>query len=174
MRAALFPVLAEGPQLNTEQLPATNLWYRFFRGGVALSALERFLLWSLARHIPADMATALREEWRGLNLIQRSPEWQELRFYPLVRGRVDRTRLPLLPVRDGEVKLLSLALRPTPELQLIHVNFWAVGRQFFNLNASESLEAWRDRAGMTIEAVEHSYRSNLVRFGASQSRKGAE
>jgi hypothetical protein len=104
--------------LNTEDLPATRLWCRIARGGVSLTAFESFLLRTLAEHVPPDMATALRQEWRGINLIQRSPDWQELNFYCITNGRVDRSHLPKLPIRDGEVKLLSLALRPTRETAL--------------------------------------------------------
>jgi hypothetical protein len=89
---------------------------------VSLSAFERFLLRALAEHAPPGMATALRQQWRGLNLIQRSPDWQELNFYRIVRGRVDRHRLPKLPIRDGEVKLFSLALRHGDEPERLHVN----------------------------------------------------
>jgi hypothetical protein len=111
------------------------------------------------------MAAVIRQQWRGLNLIQRDPEWQELRFYRLVRGRMDRSGLPKLPVRDGEVKLLSLALRPPGVQDVLHVNFWAIDRRFFNLNASRSLQEFRANTDMAVESVEHSYRSNLVRTG---------
>lgn len=86
--------------MNAEHLPTTSLWSHIARGGVSLSAFERFLLRTLGQHVPADMAGALQQQWRGLNLIQRSPDWQELNFYRIVWGRVDRHRLPKLPIRD--------------------------------------------------------------------------
>lgn len=146
-------------------LPTTSLWMRLVRGGVPVTPFDGFLLGSLLHNVPAEMATIIRQQWRGLNLAQRDPEWQELRFYRVVSGRVDRGDLPRLPVRDGEVKLLSLALRPTDATELLHVNFWAIDRCFFNLNANRSLRPFRDRSEMPIESVEHSYRSNLVRSG---------
>lgn len=152
--------------MTAKDLPACNLWMRVLRGGVSLTPFDEFLLESLVRHVPGDMATAIRRQWRGLNLIQRDPEWLELRFYRLVGGRVDRSELPRLPVRDGEVKLLSIALRPPGLADLLHVNFWAVDRRFFNLNANRSLRPFRDHAEMPVETVEHCYRSNLVRSGA--------
>jgi hypothetical protein len=152
--------------MTAEDLPTSSLWMRLLRGGVSLTPFDKFLLGSLVRHVPGEMATAIRHQWRGLNLIQRDPEWQELRFYRLVGGRVDRSELPKLPVRDGEVKLLSMALRPTGVADLLHVNFWAVDRRFFNLNANRSLRPFRGGTEMPVEAVEHSYRSNLVRSGA--------
>ena len=152
--------------MTAQDLPTSNLWMRLLRGGVSLTPFDVFLLGSLVRHVPGEMATAIRQQWRGLNLIQRDPEWLELRFYRLVRGRVDRSELPRLPVRDGEVKLLSIALRPTGVADLLHVNFWAVDRRFFNLNANRSLRPFRNHTEMPIETVEHSYRSNLVRSDA--------
>lgn len=152
--------------MTAEDLPSTSLWMRLLRGGVSLTPFEGFLLGSLVQHVSGEMAGVIRQQWRGLNLIQRDPEWQELRFYRLVRGRVDRSELPQLPVRDGEVKLLSLALRPAGAADLLHVNFWAVDRRFFNLNANRSLRPFRDHTEMPVEAVEHCYRSNLVGGGA--------
>lgn len=139
---------------------------RLLRGGVSLTPFDEFLLGNLVRYVPGEMATAIRQQWCALNLIQRYPEWLELRFYRLVRGRVDRSELPPLPVRDGEVKLLSIAFRPTGAADLLHVNFWAVDRRFFNLNANRSLRPFRSHTEMPVERVEHSYRSNLVRSDA--------
>jgi hypothetical protein len=152
--------------VTSEDLPSTSLWTRLLRGGVSLTPLDRFLLRRLEQHVPAEMATALRHQWRALKLIQRSPDWQELRFYRLVTDQVHGAERSKLPVRDGEVKLLSVALRPTGEAEVLHVNFWAVDGWFFNLNASRSLRQFRDLSDVVVEAVEHSYRSNLVRRGA--------
>ena len=152
--------------MTSRDLPTTSLWMRLLRGGVSLTPFDEFLLRSLVRHVPSEIASTIRHQWRGLNLIQRDPEWLELRFYRLVRGRVDRSELPRLPVRDGEVKLLSIALCPPEEVDRLHVNFWAVDRQFFNLNANRSIRAFRDHSDMAVETVEHCYRSNLVRSGA--------
>jgi hypothetical protein len=149
--------------LTSEDIPTTSLWLRLLRGGVSLTPFDHFLLGTLVQHVPGEMANTIRQQWRGLNLIQRDPEWQELRFYRIVRGRVDPSALPRLPVRGGEVKLLSLALRPPATPDLLHVNFWAVDRRFFNLNANCSLRPFRDRTEMQIDAVEHCYRSNLMR-----------
>ena len=152
--------------MTVEDLPTSSLWMRLLRGGVALTPFDRFLLKSLVQHVTGDMATALRHQVRGFNLIQRDPQWEELRFYRVVRGRVDRSELPSLPVRDGEVRLLSMALRPAGATDPLHVNFWAVDRRFFNLKADRSLRPFRGHTEMPVEAVEHSYRSNLMRSGA--------
>jgi hypothetical protein len=152
--------------MTSEDLPTTGLWTRLLRGGVSLTPFDRFLLKVLEQHVPSEMVTPLRRQWRGLNLIQRSPDWQELRFYRLVAGRVDRADLPKLSVRDGEVKLLSVTLRPVGAADIVSVNFWALDGWFFNLNADRPLRPFRKLSEATVEAVEHSYRSNLVRRGA--------
>jgi hypothetical protein len=59
--------------VDTTDLPTTSFWLRLARGGVCLTAFERFLLRRLEEHVPAELATTLRQQWRGLNLIQRSP-----------------------------------------------------------------------------------------------------
>ncbi len=152
--------------MSPENLPTTGVWTRLLRGGVVLSPFERFLLTILEQHVPAEMVTPLRGQWRGLNLIQRSPDWRELRFYRLVRGRVDRTALPKLSVRDGEVKLLSVALSPAGATKIVNINFWAVNGWFFSLNSDRPWKPFQELSDAAISAVEHSYRSNLVRRGA--------
>ncbi len=152
--------------MTAEDLPSTSFWMQLLRGGVSLAPFERFLLGGSVQHVPAEMAATIRQQWRGFNLIQRAPDWQELRFYRLVAGRVDRSKLPKLPVRDGEVRLLSMALRPNDAGEVLNVNIWAVDGWFFSLNADRALRRFRDRNEMSVAAVEHSYRSNLVRRGA--------
>lgn len=64
--------------------------------------------------------------------------------------------MPKLPIRDGEVKLLSLGLRPESAADLLQVNFWAIDSWFFNLNADRSLEPFRECNHMAVQEVEHS------------------
>lgn len=151
--------------MTSADFPTTSFWTRMLRGGVSLTVFDRFLLQTLEQHVPPEMVTALRHQWRGLNLIQRGPDWQELRFYRLVAGRIDRAELPKLPVRDGEVKLLGATLRPAGDTDIVHVNFWAVDGWFFSLNADRPLRPYRHLGETAVDAVEHSYRSNLVRRG---------
>jgi hypothetical protein len=152
--------------MNPNALPNTTFWARFLRGGVSLAPFERFLLTTLEQHVPEEMAIALRHQWRELNLIQRSPDWQELRFYPLVAGRVNPAHLPKLPVRDGEVKLLGVTARRPGTEDVVNVNCWAVDGRFFSLNADRPLRPFRELDAPVVEVVEHSYRSNLMRRGA--------
>jgi hypothetical protein len=152
--------------MTLENLPTTGFCTRLLRGGVVLSPFERFLLTIMEEHVPAEMIEALRGQWRGLNLIQRSPDWRELRFYRLIWGRVDRRALPKLSVRDGEVKLLSVALSPAGATKIVNINFWAVNGWFFSLNADRPWRPFQELSGAAIASVEHSYRSNLVRRGA--------
>jgi hypothetical protein len=81
--------------VDTTDLPTTSFWLRLARGGVSLTAFERFLLRRLAEHVPAELATSLRQQWRGLNLIQRSPDWAELAALTVAHCR---------PFRSGMVR----------------------------------------------------------------------
>ncbi|HEX6434043.1 MAG TPA: hypothetical protein VFZ87_07360 [Gemmatimonadales bacterium] len=64
------------------------------------------------------------------------------------------------------MKLLSVALRPKGDAGVVNVNFWAVNGWFFSLNADRPLLPVRELSDTRVEAVEHSYRSNLLRRGA--------
>ena len=149
--------------MTSEDLPTTGFWTRLLRGGVVLTPFERFLLRILEEQVPGEMAPVLRRQWRGLNLIQRSPDWQELRFYRLAARRVHRADLPKLSVRDGEVKLLGVSLRLSRRTEIVNVNFWAVDGWFFSLNSDRPWRPVRELSDPVVESVEHSYRSNLVR-----------
>ena len=66
--------------MTAEDLPTTSLWIRLVRGGVSLTQFDPFLLKSLLQHVTDEMATAIRHQWRGCNLIQRDPEWRNSAF----------------------------------------------------------------------------------------------
>jgi hypothetical protein len=92
-------------------VPRPTWWLQVWRGAVALTPFEEWLLGECIRRLPSNFQPIVRDQLAGSNLVQRDPEYRELRFYRLVRGRVDRSALPLLPLKAGEVKLLSLAVR---------------------------------------------------------------
>jgi hypothetical protein len=66
-----------------------------WRGAVTLSPFEAWLLGECVERLPNDFQPAVRDQLAGSNLVQRDPQWRELRFYRIVRGRVDRSALPL-------------------------------------------------------------------------------
>jgi hypothetical protein len=142
-----------------------TLWLRLWRGAVTLSPFEVWLLGECVRHLPTDFQPALREQLAGSNLVQRDPEWRELRFYRIVRGRVDRSALPLLPVRPGEVKLLSLAARLPDRAEPLHAVLWAVDRRVAMLNFEPGIRAYAHLAAATVDGVRQSWRSNVVSDG---------
>ena len=65
-----------------------------------------------------------------------------------LRGRVDRTALPKLSVRDGEVKLLSVALSPAGATNIVNFNFWAVNGWFFSLNSDRPWRPFQNSAAL--------------------------
>jgi hypothetical protein len=147
-------------------LPSPSLWYRIWRGAVALSPFEEWLLAECIRHLPADFHPLVRAQLAGSNLVQRDPEWRELRFYRMVRGRVDRSALPLLPVKPGEVKLLSLAVRVPERAAPLHAVLWAVDQRAAMLNFDPGIQPHSRLPAAVLEDVRQSWRSNIVSGGA--------
>jgi hypothetical protein len=103
---------------------------------------------------------------QGSNLVQRDPKFRELRFYRVVRGRVDRSELPELPVKPGEVKLLSMAVRVPDRAEPLHAVLWAVDRRVTMLNFDPGIHAYQHLASASVEGVRQSWRSNVVGGGA--------
>ena len=147
----------------TDLLPQPSLWHRVWRGAVTLCALEKSLLLEFVDRMPANFRPILRSQLAGFNLVQRDPDWIELRFYRIVRGRVDRSPLPLLPVRDGEVKLLSIAAQVVDADGPLHAAFWAVDRRFVMANFGCSIRPYRDLPLASVEKTRQSWRSNVER-----------
>jgi len=81
-------------------LPQPRLWYRIWKSAVNLSPLEEFLLLEFVQRMPVNFQPILRSQLASYNLVQRDPDWLELRFYRFVRGRVDRSPLPLLSIKS--------------------------------------------------------------------------
>jgi hypothetical protein len=139
-----------------------TLWFRVWRGAVTLSPFEAWLLGECVERLPNDFQPAIRDQLAGSNLVQRDPQWRELRFYRIVRGRVDRSALPLLPVKPGEVKLLSLAVRVPARAEPLHTVLWAVDRRVAMLNFEPGIRAYAQQPAATVEGVRQSWRSNVV------------
>ena len=144
-------------------LPQPSLWYRIWKGAVNLCPLEQLLLFEFVDRMPINFHPILRSQLAGFNLVQRAPDWLELRFYRFVRGRLDRTSLPLLPIRVGEVKLLSIAAQIPDVNDPLHASFWAVDRVFFMVNFGSSIKPFKDLMSVSIEKTRQSWRSNVER-----------
>lgn len=145
----------------TNLLPPTSLWHRVWKGGVELCALEEFLLTEFVEKMPINFQQIIRNQLAGYNLVQRDPDWMELRFYRIAQGRADRSPLPLLPIRVGEVKLFSITARVPDGNDPIHANFWAVDRRFFMVNFGSSIKPYKELPSASIEKTRQSWRSNV-------------
>ena len=131
------------------------------RGGVRLAPVETRLLTLFREHIPQTFHSALDAQLEAYNLVQRHVEWRGCTFYRIRAWRVFRDDLPVLPCNAGEVKLLSLAVSPAPDVTL-HVVFWAVRRYFFGFASGESLKPYRDTTELRLLNVKQSWRSNVA------------
>ena len=154
-----------GADLNVgdPNLIARPTWFaRLWRGAVDVSPLETQLVHRFVREMPPDFRPSLEAQIRSANLIQRDPGWTELRFYTMVAGRVDRSSVPDLPIRSGEVKLLSIAFAVSNE-DLRHVNFWAVDRHFVMMNFDRNTESCRQGDDLDVVRVRQSWRSSTAR-----------
>jgi hypothetical protein len=147
-------------------IASPSLWFRIWRGAVTLSPFEMWLVGECVRHFPSDFQPGLRDQLAGSNLVQRDPKWRELRFYRIVRGRLDRSALPLLPVKPGEVKLLSLAVRVPDRAAPLHAVLWAVDRRVAMLNFEPGIRAYAQLPAASVNGVRQSWRSNVASGGA--------
>ena len=144
-------------------LPQPSLWYRVWKGAVIPCPLEEFLLSEFVERMPVNFQPILRSQLSSYNLVQRDPDYMELRFYCIVRGRVDRGSLPILQIRAGEVKLLSITAEIPDVEDPLHASFWAVDRRFFMVNFGCSIKPYKDLPSASIEKARQSWRSNVER-----------
>ena len=148
-------------QYGSGLLPDTSVLERLWRGGVVLSPLELRIVSLFVENSPANFQSVLREQLGAANLVQRSPDWTELRFYTIDKGRVDRSGLAELPIRPGEIKLLSMAFLVEGATEPIHANFWAVDRRFVIINFDRSIKTFRHNVDIHMQKVRQSWRSNI-------------
>jgi hypothetical protein len=146
----------------SDLLPPPSLWFRIWRGAVTLSPFETWLLSECVHHLPQDFQAIVRDQLAGSNSVQRDPEWRELRFYRIVGGRVDRSTLPPLPVRCGEVKLLRLEVRMPGRSAPLHGVLWAADQRVAMLTFDPGIELYAELDAALVESVRQSRRSNVV------------
>jgi len=144
-------------------LPQPSLWHRVWKGAVILCPLEEFLLLEFVERMPVNFQPILLNQLAGYNLVQRDPDWIELRFYRIVQGRVDRNSSPLLQIRVGEVKLLSITAQIPDVDDRLYASFWAVDRRFFMVNFGSSIKPYKGIPSASVEKTRHSWRSNVER-----------
>jgi hypothetical protein len=74
------------------------------------SPLEERLIDAVRQVMPLPAQSAFDAQVAGITLVQRHPEWTELRFYRKRRGRVDWSDTPLFP-RTGEFRLAEIRFK---------------------------------------------------------------
>jgi hypothetical protein len=144
-------------------------WLRLLRGGVVLTPIEQRLLEVFRDNMPEKFRGPIDAQLDAINLAQRHVEWRGINFYRLKRGRVDRSGVPPLPCKDGEIKLLSLRIAVPGVSGSFHVMFWSVQRFFFGFGTGESLQPVKDAQTFTVEDITHSWRSNVAATSDAQA-----
>jgi hypothetical protein len=144
-------------------IPQPSLWRRVWKGAVIPCPLEEYLLYEFVERMPVNFQPILRSQLASYNLAQRDPDYIELRFYRIIRGRVDRRSMPLLPIRAGEVKLFSVTAQIPDVDDPLNASFWAVDRRFFMVNFGCSIKPYKDLSSASIEKTRQSWRSNVER-----------
>ena len=145
---------------GTDLIARAGWLTRLWKGGLIVSPLEAGLVHRFVDEMPLEFRSPLEAQIRSANLIQRDPDWIELRFYTMVDGSVNRSSLPPLPVHQGEVKLLSIAYH-VGDGETRHATFWSVDRQFVMVNFDRSIEVVRHHRDFEVVRVRQSWRSNL-------------
>jgi len=148
-----------------------SLWMRFWRGGVALAPIEAAILRIVHDALPGHMATIFDQQLEGVNLVQRvlipshqtgRAAWRGLHFYRIKNGRVDRSDLPKLPVKGGEVKLLRLKLSVGSTGSVLNIAAYAMNGWFFDIQSGEDWRPLTKERALTVQDVHQSWRSNVV------------
>lgn len=136
-------------------------WLRLWRGGITLvrDALPEHLVHIFDRQIDA------------MNLVQRMlvpshktgrAAWRGLHFYRINHGRVDRSDLPKLPIKDGEILLVRLKLSVGATGEVLNVTATAVNGCFFDIQSGEDWRPLANEGSLSVLDVHQSWRSNVV------------
>jgi hypothetical protein len=135
---------------------------RLVSGGVTLLPLEAALMEGFVPGMPREIGEPLAGPLRAANLVQRRRGGVELRSHCMRGLRPDESDLPPLPVKPGEVRLLSVDFRVPGEERTLRANFRAVDRQFFMVDFSDDVRPFGN-AVPRVTGVEQSWRSGIVR-----------
>jgi hypothetical protein len=139
-----------------------NLVTRIFRGGVVLMPVEEALLRLSVKELPAALRPIVESHITAYNLVQREADGRALNFYRIKGGRVKRDDLQPLPIKPGEVKLLSVAFSIEANTKEMHATLSAVNKYFFCMAFSECLRPYKNSNRIFIKRVKQSWRSNIV------------
>jgi hypothetical protein len=121
--------------------------------------------------MPSHMVHIFDRQLDAMNLVQRAlvpsnrtgrAAWRGLHFYRIEHGRADRSDLPKLPIKDGEVRLLRLKLSAGPSGSVLNITATAMDGCFFDI---QSREDWRPMANehmLSVQDIHQSWRSSVV------------
>ena len=143
-----------------------NILTRISRGGVVLMPIEEALLKCTVEELPASLRSIVESQINTYNLVQREIDGRALNFYRITQGRVKRDDLQPLPIKTGEIKLLSVAFSIEAGTKYMHATLSAVNKYFFCMALSECLKPYKNSNRIFIKHVRQSWRSNIVSSSA--------
>ena len=143
-----------------------NILTRISRGGVVLMPIEEALLKCTVEELPASLRSIVESQINTYNLVQREIDGRALNFYRITRGRVKRDDLQPLPIKAGEIKLLSVAFSIEADTKYMHATLSAVNKYFFCMALSECLKPYKNSNRIFIKHVRQSWRSNIESISA--------
>jgi hypothetical protein len=139
-----------------------NLVTRIFRGGVVLMPIEEALLRLSVEELPTALQSIVESHINAYNLVQREVDGRALNFYRIEGRRVKRDDLQPLPIKSGEVELLSVAFSIEANAEDMHATLSAVDKYFFCMALSKSLKPYKNSDRIFIKRVKQSWRSNIA------------
>ena len=144
---------------------------RLWRGGVTLVPIEIAILRRVRDALPEHLVHIFDQQLDAMNLVQRMlvpshktgrAAWRGLHFYRIRRGRVDRSDLPKLPLKDGEVRLVRLKLSVGTTGEVLNITATAVNGCFFDIQSGEDWRPLANAPSVTVLDAHQSWRSNVV------------
>jgi hypothetical protein len=137
-----------------------NIMTRLLNGGAVLTSIEAQILIEFVNALPPDLRLPVEQELHAYNLVQRESDGRAINFYRKEFGRPVSGGFPLLPVRSGEVKLLSFAFTVDGQQKRFHATMSSVNRRFFCMNFSDDLRPFASNKIKVLEVTE-SWRSGI-------------
>jgi len=123
--------------------------------------IEEELLGIAVKELLPMLRSTVETQLDSYNLVQREVDGRALNFYCIKDGRVKHDDIPPLPLKSGEVKLLSVTFDITGQAENMHMTACAVNGYFFCLAFSNDLRPYKDYRQIMVKEVHQSWRSNI-------------
>jgi hypothetical protein len=137
-----------------------NTFTRLLHGGVVLTSIEKQILGEFVKALPLPLRLPVEEELQSYNLAQRECDGRAINFYRKKFFRPATAAFPLLPVKSGEIKLLSLSFTILGQPRVFHATITAVNRRLFCMNFSEDLRPFASNQ-LVVKEITESWRSGI-------------